>query len=60
MPDVPDTPSPPSAPEHWTPKFNPWLIAVVVALAAFMEVLDTSIANVALPLYRRGPGRQQR
>jgi DHA2 family multidrug resistance protein len=33
----------------WTPKFNPWLVAVVVALAAFMEVLDTSIANVALP-----------
>jgi len=33
----------------WRPKFNPWLIAVVVALAAFMEVLDTSIANVALP-----------
>jgi len=35
--------------ENWTPKFNPWAIAVVVALAAFMEVLDTSIANVALP-----------
>jgi DHA2 family multidrug resistance protein len=35
--------------EIWQPKFNPWLIAVVVALAAFMEVLDTSIANVALP-----------
>ncbi len=35
--------------EIWKPKFNPWLIAVVVALAAFMEVLDTSIANVALP-----------
>ncbi len=33
----------------WTPKHNPWLIALVVALAAFMEVLDTSIANVALP-----------
>jgi len=33
----------------WHPKFNPWLVAVVVALAAFMEVLDTSIANVALP-----------
>jgi MFS transporter, DHA2 family, multidrug resistance protein len=33
----------------WRPKFNPWLIAVVVALGAFMEVLDTSIANVALP-----------
>src|SRR5580692_9818597 len=39
--------STPSAP--WRPSFNPWLIAVVVALAAFMEVLDTSIANVALP-----------
>lgn len=34
---------------EWKPKFNPWLIAVVVAMAAFMEVLDTSIANVALP-----------
>jgi DHA2 family multidrug resistance protein len=40
-------PSPPAEP--WRPKFNPWLIAVVVSLAAFMEVLDTSIANVALP-----------
>jgi DHA2 family multidrug resistance protein len=28
---------------------NPWVIAVVVTLATFMEVLDTSIANVALP-----------
>jgi DHA2 family multidrug resistance protein len=33
----------------WRPSFNPWLIGVVVAMAAFMEVLDTSIANVALP-----------
>src|SRR5215475_10790375 len=33
----------------WKPKYNPWLIAVIVALAAFMEVLDSSIANVALP-----------
>jgi MFS transporter, DHA2 family, multidrug resistance protein len=39
----------PAAQDIWKPKFNPWLIAVVVALAAFMEVLDTSIANVALP-----------
>jgi DHA2 family multidrug resistance protein len=31
------------------PVVNPWLIGVVVSLAAFMEVLDTSIANVALP-----------
>src|SRR5437660_8294435 len=35
--------------ERWQPQVNPWLIAVVVAMAAFMEVLDTSIANVALP-----------
>src|SRR5258708_15162780 len=35
--------------EIWRRRFNPWLIAVVVAMAAFMEVLDTSIANVALP-----------
>src|SRR5580693_1938617 len=32
-----------------TQEVNPWLIGVVVSLAAFMEVLDTSIANVALP-----------
>lgn len=31
------------------PKFNPWVIAMTVTLATFMEVLDTSIANVALP-----------
>ena len=35
--------------ELWQPKVNPWLIAGAVSLAAFMEVLDTSIANVALP-----------
>src|SRR5437588_12769344 len=35
--------------DAWRPKYNPWLIAVVVSLAAFMEALDTSIANVALP-----------
>ncbi|GAA3751713.1 DHA2 family efflux MFS transporter permease subunit [Terriglobus aquaticus] len=33
----------------WKPKHNPWLIALTVTLATFMEVLDTSIANVALP-----------
>ena len=33
---------------NWKPRANPWLIAATVALAAFMEVLDTSIANVAL------------
>ena len=33
----------------WKPKHNPWLVALTVTLATFMEVLDTSIANVALP-----------
>jgi MFS transporter, DHA2 family, multidrug resistance protein len=33
----------------WKPRGNPWLIAVVVTLAAFMEILDTTIVNVALP-----------
>ena len=42
-------PAPRAAAEPWRPKYNPWLIAVVVSMAAFMEVLDTSIANVALP-----------
>src|SRR5437667_3607192 len=28
--------------------FNPWLVAVIVSMATFMEVLDTSIANVSL------------
>ncbi len=31
------------------PKINPWVIALTVMLATFMEVLDTSVANVALP-----------
>jgi DHA2 family multidrug resistance protein len=34
---------------EWRPAFNPWIIALTVTLATFMEVLDTSIANVALP-----------
>lgn len=46
MSEITERPNPAS---DWVPKFNPWLIAVVVSLAAFMEVLDTSIANVALP-----------
>jgi DHA2 family multidrug resistance protein len=33
----------------WTGGFNPWAIALVVTMATFMEVLDTSIANVSLP-----------
>jgi DHA2 family multidrug resistance protein len=38
-----------AANDAWKPKHNPWVIAVTVTLATFMEVLDTSIANVALP-----------
>jgi MFS transporter, DHA2 family, multidrug resistance protein len=34
---------------QWRPKHNPWVIALVVTMATFMEVLDTSVANVALP-----------
>ena len=43
-----------SAAAAWTParsaagSRNPWLIAVILSIATFMEVLDTSIANVAL------------
>jgi MFS transporter, DHA2 family, multidrug resistance protein len=39
----------PAEQEHATPAANPWMIAVSVMLATFMEVLDTSIAAVALP-----------
>jgi MFS transporter, DHA2 family, multidrug resistance protein len=35
--------------DEWRPAVNPWIIALAVTLATFMEVLDTSIANVALP-----------
>ncbi len=40
-----------------TPRVNPWFIAVTVTIAAFMELLDTSIANVALPYIGGGLGR---
>jgi DHA2 family multidrug resistance protein len=47
------TPAEPTPAEEthadWKPAYNPWLIAVVVTLAAFMEILDTTIVNVALP-----------
>ena len=38
-----------SAAPVWRPKYNPWAIALTVTLATFMEVLDTSVANVSLP-----------
>jgi DHA2 family multidrug resistance protein len=33
----------------WKPRANQWAIALTVTMATFMESLDTSIANVALP-----------
>jgi len=38
-----------AAQQVWHPRHNPWLITVTVMMAVFMEVLDTSIANIALP-----------
>jgi DHA2 family multidrug resistance protein len=34
---------------EWHPSVNPWLIAMAVVVAVFMEVLDTTITSVALP-----------
>ena len=34
---------------EWKPSHSPWMIATAVMLATFMEVMDTSIASVALP-----------
>jgi MFS transporter, DHA2 family, multidrug resistance protein len=39
------------------PPINPWVIALTVTLATFMELLDTSIANVSLPYIAGGLGR---
>ena len=35
--------------QEWKPSFSPWIISLSVMLATFMEVLDTSVANVSLP-----------
>jgi MFS transporter, DHA2 family, multidrug resistance protein len=45
-----------SAPAVWRPKINPWAIGATVSMAAFVEVLDTSVANVALPYISGGLG----
>ena len=36
-------------PQGFTGGHNPWVVALTVTMATFMEVLDTSIANVSLP-----------
>lgn len=43
----------------WRPRVNPWVVALTVTLATFMEVLDSSIANVALPHIAGGLGATQ-
>src|SRR6266702_2049746 len=57
-------PAPAHEPHHaeekpWRPKINPWIVAMTVTLATFMEVLDSSIANVALPHIAGGLGATQ-
>jgi DHA2 family multidrug resistance protein len=49
----------PSTPKSSRPAkvINPWVVALTVTLATFMELLDTSIANVSLPYIAGGLGR---
>lgn len=47
------------AAKPWRPSVNPWVVAMTVTLATFMEVLDSSIANVALPHIAGGLGATQ-
>ena len=56
-----ETPSaPPAVAERpWRPRINPWIVAMTVTLATFMEVLDSSICNVALPHIAGGLGATQ-
>ena len=46
---APATPVSAALPEPLQPAINPWAVALTVMLATFMEVLDTSVANVSLP-----------
>src|SRR6201991_313862 len=50
---------PPTVERPWRPRINPWIVAMTVTLATFMEVLDSSIANVALPHIAGGLGATQ-
>ena len=65
--DLPGSAIPEQQPEHtapaaaraWRPSVNPWIVAMTVTLATFMEVLDSSIANVSLPHIAGGLGATQ-
>jgi DHA2 family multidrug resistance protein len=52
-------PSAPAIERPWRPRINPWIVAMTVTLATFMEVLDSSICNVALPHIAGGLGATQ-
>src|ERR1700758_5584983 len=52
-------PSTQTVEKPWRPRMNPWIVAMTVTLATFMEVLDSSIDNVALPHIAGGLGTTQ-
>jgi DHA2 family multidrug resistance protein len=52
-------PAPKAIEKPWRPRVNPWVVAMTVTLATFMEVLDSSICNVALPHIAGGLGATQ-
>ena len=58
MPSVSTTPDELAVGDHsaWRPRYNPWVITLTVTLATFMEVLDSSIANIAPPHIARAFG----
>jgi DHA2 family multidrug resistance protein len=59
LPDAPAHDPHPAVEKPWRPSINPWIVAMTVTLATFMEVLDSSIANVALPHIAGGLGATQ-
>ncbi len=59
LPDAHSHDPHPAVEKPWRPRVNPWIIAMTVTLATFMEVLDSSIANVALPHIAGGLGATQ-
>src|SRR6202045_3404747 len=59
LPDAPTHDPHPEVEKPWRPRINPWVVAMTVTLATFMEGLDSSIANVALPGIAGGLGATQ-
>jgi len=59
MDNLSSSSAPAEVEKPWRPRINPWIVAMTVTLATFMEVLDSSIANVALPHIAGGLGATQ-